>query len=633
MILVDLQEIKHSFGGAPLLDGLDLQIESGERVCLVGRNGEGKSTLLQIIAGGIVPDHGKVVFQQGLKVAMLSQMVPGFIGGTVYDVVAEGLGASVNLIREHQQLLERLTEDHDGGILSELAALEQKMDTSGAWKTEQRIETVLSTLQLNPAQPFGDLSGGMKRRVMLAHALVGEPDLLLLDEPTNHLDIDSIQWLEEFLQNSPCTLFFITHDRDLLKKLATRIIDLDRGRATSWPGDYGNYLRRKEEMLGNEEIARKKFDKKLAEEEVWVRRGVKARRTRDEGRVRELQEMRRQRAARREQLGRVRMEATGAGMSGKLVAVLKDVSYGYGEKQVVKNLTTTIMRGDRTGILGPNGAGKTTLLKLLLGELPPDSGEIKLGSNLHHVYFDQQRMQLDTNKTVIENLSDSGDFIELNGRRKHVIGYLGDFLFAPERARSPVSMLSGGEKNRLLLAKIFARPSNVLVLDEPTNDLDLETLELLEELLMEYDGTVLLVSHDRTFINNVVTSTLVFEGEGRVGEYAGGYDDWLKQRPSPLTEKKVRTEGKKVKPKTVKAAQRKLSFKENRELESLPAEIEALEKEQAELFRLMADHSLYTKGDGSDIANAGRRLEEIEAKLALSYARWEELEGLGAAGD
>ena len=627
MALVTLQNVSLSFGGPPVLDSISMQIEAGERVCLVGRNGEGKSSLMRLISGEQPPDSGRIIRQQGVKIARLDQEVPASLDGTVYSVVSGGIGRFIALLDRHHELSSRLAEDHSRSVLAELADVEHAMETAGVWQVRQQIETVLSRLQLEPDRNFTELSGGMKKRVLLARALACEPDLLLLDEPTNHLDIESITWLEEFLLASPCTLLFVTHDRDLLRKLATRILDLERGTISSWPGDYDTYLQRKEEMLAAENSQHARFDKKLAQEETWVRQGIKARRTRNEGRVRALVEMRRQYQARRQQVGNVRMEITEAGLSGRLVAVLKDVSHSFGDRHVLTNFSGTVLRGARIGIIGPNGAGKTTLLRILLGELEPDKGRVRLGTNLLPVYFDQQRAQLDGAKTVIDNLGDGSDFVEINGRRRHIIGYLRDFLFAPDRARSPVSILSGGERNRLLLAKLFARPSNILVLDEPTNDLDIETLELLEDLLLEYSGTVLVVSHDRAFLNNVVTSTLVFEGKGRVQEYAGGYDDWLRQgrthpeKATPVI--KDRKERVKARP----AGPRKLSFKETRELEELPALIETLEQEQKKLFEAMTDGSLY-RDDGKAAARAGTRLHELEELLQETYGRWEELETL-----
>jgi ATP-binding cassette subfamily F protein uup len=627
MSIISLQNVSLSFGGLPVLDRISMQIEAGERVCLVGRNGEGKSSLMRLIAGEQPPDNGRIIKQQGVKIARLDQEVPTALEGTVYGVVSGGAGKFMTLLDRHRKVSSSLAEDGSERLLAELAELEHEMETADVWQVRQQIETVLSRLKLDGDRNFSELSGGIKKRVMLARSLVCNPDLLLLDEPTNHLDIDSITWLEEFLLGASCTLLFVTHDRDLLRKLATRILDLERGSISSWPGNYDTYLQRKEEMLSAESSQYARFDKKLAKEEAWVRQGLKARRTRNEGRVRTLLEMRRQYQARRQQVGNVRMEITEGGLSGKLVAVLKDVSHSFGDRKVIRNFSGTVLRGDRIGIIGPNGAGKTTLLRLLLGELQPDTGRVRPGTNLQPVYFDQQRAQLDAAKTVIDNLGDGSDFVEINGRKRHIIGYLRDFLFSADRARSPVSILSGGERNRLLLAKLFTRPSNVLVLDEPTNDLDIETLELLEDLLIEYSGTVLVVSHDRAFLNNVVTSTLVFEGEGRVQEYAGGYDDWLRQRPEQQEKtapvRKERRERLKVKP----AGPRKLTFKETRELEELSGRIETLEKEQKLLYEAMADESYY-RDDGKAAAQAGTRLNELAQMLEEAYGRWEELESI-----
>ncbi len=629
MPLITFQEVCLSFGSAPLLDRVCLRIEPGERVCLVGRNGAGKSSLIKLVAGDLVPDRGRVVRRPGLRVGQLDQEVSGSLAGRVYEVVGAGLGGMMGLLARHHALTSRLAGESGESLLNDLAAVEQELETSGAWSFQQRIDSVLSRLGLDPDQPFEQLSGGMKRRVLLARSLVLGPDLLLLDEPTNHLDIDSITWLEEFLLNSGQSLLFVTHDRRLLQKLATRIIDLDRGRLTSWPGDYQTYLRRKEESLAVENAHQAEFDRKLAQEEIWLRKGIKARRTRNEGRVRALAEMRQERRARREQPGRVRMEAAGATMSGKLVATLQKVSYSFADtgKEIIKDLTTTVLRGDKIGLIGPNGIGKTTLLRLLLGELVPTKGKIRLGTNLAPGYFDQQRGQLRTEKSLVDNLADGSEFVEINGRQRHVIGYLRDFLFTPDRARSPVKVLSGGERNRLLLARLFARPSNILVLDEPTNDLDMETLELLEELLLDYRGTVLLVSHDRAFINNVVTSTLVFEGGGRVREYAGGYDDWLKQRSIPAPVRGAAGTIKKQRSTSRSSGPRKLTFKQARELEELPGKIETLEQEQEKLYAAMADPAFY-QGDGAGVARARERLAELEIFLAAAYDRWQELESV-----
>jgi ATP-binding cassette subfamily F protein uup len=628
MALITLQEVSLSFGGPRLLDSINLQIEAGERICLVGRNGEGKSTLLKLLINDLHPDSGRIVCQSGLRVACLGQDMDAGLTGSVYDVVAGGLGKLMGLLARHHTLVNRLSESADPTTIDDLAAVEQELEIADGWRVQQRIETVLSRLQLDADTLYTEMSGGLKRRVMLARALVSDPDLLLLDEPTNHLDIEAITWLEEFLLSSSCTLLFVTHDRQLLQKIATRILELDRGAINSWPGDYANYLRRKEEMQSAEENQRAEFDRKLASEEVWIRQGIKARRTRNQGRVRALRELRSQRQLRREKLGQVSLATSMASLSGKLVAVLKDVSHSFNGMPVINNLTTTILRGDKIGLIGPNGAGKTTLLRLLLGELTPVSGTIRIGANLQPVYFDQQRAQLDEEKTVIVNLNDDGgDFVEINGRCRHVIGYLGDFLFSPDRARSPVKILSGGERNRLLLAKLFAQPSNILVLDEPTNDLDVETLELLEELLMNYTGTVLLVSHDRAFLNNVVTSSLVFERNGRVQEYAGGYDDWLRQRPVEEVEKQAKKEKGKGRTRLKPVGPRKLSFKETRELERLPLKIETAEEEQAKLYNAMSDPAFY-QGNGEAVASAKARLAELEQLLAVAYDRWQELESI-----
>jgi len=632
MAQVTLHGITLSFGGPPLLDSVDLQIEAGERLCLVGRNGEGKSTLMQVISGELQPDGGEITLQQGLRISRLEQEVPPATAASVFDVVASGLGPLMSLVADYHRLGLELATNGDDRTMAEFERVQHAMESANGWLAQQRVETVLSRLQLPPDTPFANLSGGFKRRALLGKALVADPDLLLLDEPTNHLDIESIRWLEEFLLDFDGALLFVTHDRTLLRALATRIIELDRGRLTSWPGDYATFLRRKQEAQEVELTQQNRFDKKLAQEEIWIRKGIKARRTRNEGRVRELQELRRQRSARRHQPGTVRMATQEMEKSGKLVIDAHGVSYSYQHRPIINGLTTTILRGDRVGIIGPNGVGKTTLLRILLGQLPPDQGTIRLGTRLEIAYFDQHRAQLDEERSVQDNVADGNDQVTVNGRPRHIIGYLQDFLFAPDRARSPVKILSGGERNRLLLAKLFTKPSNLLILDEPTNDLDIETLELLEELLLEYSGTILLVSHDRTFLNNVVTSTLVFEGDGRIAEYAGDYDDWQAQRPTPAATtglpKKPAPTPRKDKPQADKS-KRKLSYKEAKELETLPENIEAMEREQDQLHATLADPEFHRRNDVEAVNAAGNRLAALEKELAAAYARWEELEDAG----
>ena len=602
MPLVTLDRVSMAYGHLPLLDDVAMQIDARERVSVIGRNGTGKSTLLRILAGEIPPDSGTLWRQPSLRVARLEQDVPLSAHRTVFDVVAEG----------HTHHLE---EDE-------------------AWLREHHVELILSRLDLPGESIVDTLSGGWRRRVLLARALVGQPDLLLLDEPTNHLDIDAIQWLESFLAEYEGAVMFVTHDRAFLQRLATRIIELDRGKLTSWPGNYATYLRRKEEALANEQVLADKFDKKLAEEEVWVRQGIKARRTRNEGRVKALEAMRQERAARREQMGNVRLQVEQAEQSGKLVFEARGIAKQYAGAPIIHDFSTRVMRGDRIGLIGPNGAGKTTLLRMLLGDLQPDEGEIRLGANVQIAYYDQQREQLDPERTVFDTVGEGNDTVTSNGRTRHVHAYLRDFLFSDERARSPVKALSGGERNRLLLARLFTRPSNVLVLDEPTNDLDLETLELLEEQLVEWPGTLLLVSHDRAFLDNVVTSTFVFEGDGRVQEFVGGYEDWVRQkladktRPKPAGDQARLGPGTTAnKPKTTKivARPKKLSFKEQRELDQLPAVIETLENEQRALAGRVAAPEFYRESAAA-IQAALARTEELPGELVKVYARWAELD-------
>ncbi|SCZ50048.1 ATP-binding cassette ATPase Uup [Thiohalomonas denitrificans] len=626
MPLLTLRKIKLGFGGPLLLDGVDLQIEPGERVCLVGRNGTGKSTLLHILSGELIPDEGDVVRSEGLVVARLGQEVPMGVDSDVFDVVAGGLGAQGALLTEYHEVSHRLAASGGEALLQRLQSVQERLEAEGGWQLNQRVETALSKLSLDGDAAFGELSGGLKRRVMLARALVTEPDLLLLDEPTNHLDIDAIRWLEEFLSGFSGALLFITHDRAFLQRLATRIVELDRGQLTSWPGDYATYLRRKSEALEAEARQQANFDKKLAREEAWIRQGIKARRTRNEGRVRGLQELRKERQGRRERVGTARIQLDDAERSGKIVTEVENVSHGYQGHTLIRDFTTTIFRGDRIGLIGPNGVGKTTLLKILLGELQPDQGQVKPGTRLEVAYFDQYRAQLDETATVIDNVGEGRDMVTVGGQSRHVMSYLQDFLFAPQRCRSPVSTLSGGERNRLLLAKLFLKPANVLVMDEPTNDLDVETLELLEERLYEFSGTLLLVSHDRAFLDNVVTSTLVFEGDGRIGEYVGGYEEWLRQRKTPKrVEKRPAPTAKPHPAGQEKTDSRKLSYKEQRQLDALPQRIEELEGQIDAIHHEMADPDFY-RAPNQHIAETKARLEALEDELSDAYRQWESLE-------
>ena len=624
MALITLRNIHVGFGGQPLLENVSLSINTGDRVCLLGRNGTGKSTFMKIIAQEIQPEDGELVVRQGVRITRLEQDVPGGFIGSVFDVVSGGLGEIGELVRRYHEISTALESQSDDDLLKKLERVQHELEAVDGWKTEQKVETVISRLSLDPDMTFDQLSGGLKRRVMLARALVQEPDLLLLDEPTNHLDIESIDWLEEFLQSYGGTLLFVTHDRVFMQKLANRIVELDRGQLTDWPGDYANFLRRKDEMLHAEEKANKRFDKKLAQEEIWIRQGIKARRTRNEGRVRALQKMREERGQRRERESVASMSMQETERSGKLVVEVEHLTYAWEGEPVIKDFSTSILRGDKVGIIGPNGSGKTTLINLLLGLIEPQQGTVKLGTKLEVAYFDQLRDTLKEDVSVQDSLADGSDKVEINGTTKHVISYLQDFLFTPDRARQPVRSLSGGERNRLMLAKLFARPFNVLVMDEPTNDLDLETLELLEELLLDYQGTLLLVSHDRAFLNSVVTSTLVFEGKGKVLEYVGGYDDWMRQRSLDVTEPKPIVAPKSIKAKS-KTKSSKLSYKDQRELDNLPKRIEELDAELASAHAAVADPAFYQQ-DGAAIAEANKRLQELEQELEQAYARWEELE-------
>ena len=629
MALIAIRDVCWGFGDPPLLENITLQIEKGERVCLVGRNGVGKTSLLKLLSGEILPDSGDIWRQQGITVSVLEQDVPSGIDKTIFDVVAGGFGEKGRTLVEYHRICRKL-ETAGNEDLSKLTKIQEafrhQLDGGNGWELLRRVESILSRTRLDPEKKFTDLSAGLKRRTLFARALVLEPDLLLLDEPTNHLDIDSIIWMEEYTLRNVTTLLFISHDRFFLKKIATRIIELDRGRLYSYDCDYETYLTRRLGAVEAEERRNGVFDKKLAEEEIWIRQGVKARRTRNEGRVRALKAMREERRSRRKKIGSVRLQVQEGDRTGKLVIEAKDVSFSSGDKIIVRNFSAVIMRGDKVGIIGPIGVGKTTLLRILLKEITPETGRIRHGTHLQIAYFDQLRDQLDTQKTVRENIGEGNDFIIFNGKKRHVISYLQDFLFSPERCRTPIHVLSGGEKNRLMLAKLFAKPANVLVLDEPTNDLDMESLELLEEVLFEYSGTLLIVSHDRAFLNNVVTHTIAFDTHGQVAEYAGGYDDWLLQRPK--TEKVSTSEkkaDKKITPKTNSRKTRKLKYKEKEELKDLPRKIDILEADQKSLYETLSDPKFYKKTK-AEIARAKSQLAEVEEKIEAAFLRWEDLE-------
>ena len=634
MALLSLTNLTFTYSHPVLLEGVTLHVERGERIGLVGRNGAGKSTLLKLIAGELRPDDGSIDLGPDVVVAKLDQEVPEAENLTAFDMAADGFGDLGNAVSEYRRLNIAM---HDGAELSALehAAYEtasHQLADAELWDGGDRLEGLLTEMQLPPDAVFNELSAGMKRRVLLARAMIQRPDILLLDEPTNHLDINSIIWLQSYLTRFAGTLIFITHDRVFLQDIANRIIEVDRGRLFDWTCDYATFLKRRDDLLAAEETAQAHFDRKLAEEEVWIRKGIKARRTRNEGRVRALKKMRQERSERRQKVGTARLKLHEAERSGRLVAKVLNVSHSFDGPPLIRDFSTTIFRGDRIGIIGPNGIGKSTLLKIMLGELQPEAGTVKLGTNLSVAYFDQLRGQLDPTKTARENVSDGTDELLINGNKRHVMGYLQDFLFEPDRAHTRVEFLSGGERNRLLLAKMFSKPANIMVLDEPTNDLDAETLDLLEETLAQYPGTLLLVSHDRAFLNNVVASTIVFEGGGIVNEYDGGYDDWLRQeqgRPvfatnsdreqSPLAASITSGPGVAVKP-------RKLSYREQRELDELPARIDELESRQAEIHAQMADADFY-RNDASSAAAIQKEAESIAAALQHCLERWESLEG------
>jgi ATP-binding cassette subfamily F protein uup len=626
MALITLLNGQLAFGHVPLLDKADFSLETGERIGLIGRNGAGKSSLLKILGGLEKPDDGALQFQQGLRIAYVAQEPVLDQDATVFIAVSAGLSRVIGLIDQYSE------------GLGDLDALQSEIEAQDGWNWSQRVEETLHRLHLDKDAVIGTLSGGTKKRVALAQALVARPDVLLLDEPTNHLDLDSIEWLEDLLIDFSGSVVTITHDRAFLDRVATRIVELDRGHLLSYPGNFAQYLVQKEEQLAQEAVINAKSDKLLAQEEVWVRKGVEARRTRSQSRIGRLEKLRANRTARRDAVGSVRMDVASGGPSGKLVAELTDVCKSFGDKLIVKDFSATILRGDKVGLIGPNGAGKTTLLKLILGELQPDSGKVRQGANLQVAYFDQMRNALDLDATLEDFISPGSEWIEIGNQRKHVKSYLGDFLFSPARANSPVRSLSGGERNRLLLARLFARPANVLVLDEPTNDLDIDTLELLEELLQDYAGTVFLVSHDRTFLDNVVTSTIAFEGDGRWREYEGGVQDWLTQSrrsqaiqnaTNSIANDATAARVNATKPIEKPAVQRpagaaKLSNKEQRELDALPAKIEALEQEQKQLQAELADGSLYSR-DPQRATDLHKRDTAIEEALLNSLTRWEAL--------
>jgi ATP-binding cassette subfamily F protein uup len=636
MSLLRLDKASLAYGHRPLLNNVDLEIDRGERVCLLGRNGEGKSSLIRLLTGEASPDDGSVWTRPGARVSQLAQQADFDSEGSVYDLVVAGLGNLADLVtRYHQTTIDVAEKNRQEDVLR-LADLQHELEEADGWEVEQKVETVLSRLGLQGSTAIKTLSGGWRRRAMLARTLVSDPDVLLLDEPTNHLDLDAITWLEDVMMDFSGALLFVSHDRAFVRRLATRIIDLDRGVLTVWPGDYDNYLRRKSERIETESRHNARFDKKLSEEEVWIRKGIKARRTRNEGRVRELQALREQRRKRIDRIGSAKMKLERAEKSGKIVFDTENATLSFGDNTVVDNLNLRIMRGDRVGLIGPNGAGKSTLIKLLLGELEPDSGTVTRGTRLEVAYFDQQRAQLDPSKSVMDNVADGSQTITIGDRKQHVAGYLGNFLFPSERLNSPVSSLSGGERNRLLLARLFARPANLLVMDEPTNDLDVDTLELLEELVSDFEGTVLLVSHDRVFLDNVVTATLVFDGTVKIVEHVGGYTDWLHFKTRVASEKRrQRSPAKSSQGKQKNAGQkapRQLSFKEKKELEDLPAEIESLEDEQSRLHETVNTEGFYER-PREETETVLARLDKIDASLAMRYARWESLESLREKAD
>lgn len=625
MAVISLSSAQLAFGHVALLDHAEFSLETSERVGLIGRNGTGKSSLLKVISGKFKLDDGLLVMQQGIKIAYVEQEPQFDPEMSVFDAVASGMGESQAWLKEYDALTGQFGQGNDDELMERMHDIQVKLDAADAWSLPNKVETVLDRLNLTGDMLMKTLSGGMQKRVALARALVSAPDVLLLDEPTNHLDFSSILWLEGLLRDFKGSVLFITHDRSFLDNVATRIIELDRGRLLSYPGNFTAYQTRKAEQLEIEEVENAKFDKFLAQEEVWIRKGVKARRVRDEGRVRRLEALRLTRNARREQQGQVKLDVSAGERSGKIVADLENVSKIYGDKVIVKDFSATILRGDKVGLIGANGAGKTTLLKMILGQEESDTGTIRLGTKLQVAYFDQMRTQLNEEANLMETIAPGSDWVEINGQRRHVMTYLNDFLFAPERARSPVKSLSGGERNRLLLARLFAKPANVLVLDEPTNDLDIDTLELLEELLEEYTGTVFLVSHDRTFLDNVVTQVIVAEGEGKWREFVGGYTDWERVRTLPIATAPASKPAVKVEAAAPAAKQKKLSYKEQRELEELPKLIAKLEDEQSVLAAELSHPDFYKKTPAEG-KRLNARVAEIEGELLEALEKWEQIE-------